>query len=218
MTPEPALNLDFTNVEEPEREEMHQSDTTPEIKTTIKGVGEVLPFRGREREVVEKKAESFDSTEDETSKLFFESERDYTRLGTSQVQQPSQEFIMIMRSHFVNPILKSLQLMQPFAGTSAGAAYIADILNNIHRMAQRSPSDGFIEILLALYDSLAFQGQWVTYNSDQFNNAYAILKKYAERTLLKANDVEKAIMEIEDIGFDTTPIPLVIEDEEDKLE
>jgi len=212
MTPEAAFKFDYTNVGEPEREEAYQSDTTPEIKTTIKGVGEVLPFRGREREVVEKKAESYDAAEDETPKLSFQSERDYIRQGVPQLQPPSQEFIMIMRSHFVNPILKSLDSIQPLAGTSAGAAYIADILNNIHRMAQRSPSDGFIEILLAVYDSLAFQGQWVTYNPEQFKNAYAILKKYAERPLLKPNDVEKAIMEIEKVGFDTTPIPLVIED------
>lgn len=215
MTPEPALNLDFTNVEGPEREEIHQSDTTPEIRTTIKGVGEVLPFRVRERELVEKKAESFDTTEDETSKLSFEPKKNYNRLGTSQVQQPSQEFIMIMRSHFVNPILKSLVSIQPLAGTSAGAPYIADVLNNIKGIAQRSPNDRFIEILRALYDSLAFQGEWANYNSDQFKNAHDILKKYAGYPSLKTNEIEKAIMEIETEGFDTTPIPLIMDDEEE---
>jgi hypothetical protein len=210
MTPEPAFNLDYTSVEEPEREAIDHSDAIQEIETT-KRVGEVIPIR--RKEIIEPKAESFDTTEDKPSTLSFKPKRDYILLDIVKGKQPSQEYIMIMRSHFVNPILKSLQLIQPFAGTPDAAPYVANILNNIHSMAQSSPGDPFLEILFALYDSLAFQGQWATYIADQFSNAYGILINFAGRPHLKLDDVEKAIINLENVGFDTTPIPLLIEDD-----
>lgn len=205
MTSEAALNLDFTSVGEPEEKERDQFDAPTEIKKTIV----VLPFEGREE-----KAESSDTTEDKPSKLsFIPKIREDIYRDTSQKKQPSNDFIMIMRSHFVNQILKSLHLIQPYAGTSSGAAYVADILRNIKIMEEKSPRDPFLEILYSLYDSLAFEGKWANYNCEHFKKAHDIIKKYVKRTLIKQRDLEKAITELEDGGFDTTPIPLIGEED-----
>lgn len=127
--------------------------------------------------------------------------------------KPNQTYLMVMREHFVIPILNALQSIEPYATTSDAAPYVNEVLHNIQELGKKSPLDPFLEILSGLYIALVFDNQWANYEPIQYRNLLQILKKFANRTSLKTPDIEKAIMAMEEEGFDTTPIPISSESE-----
>ncbi len=116
------------------------------------------------------------------------------------------------RAEFVKPILKALDGIQPYAKTPNASLYANEILHKIRELEDISPNDPFLEILSGFYVALAFDNQWTDYKAEQYAAIRKTLKKFADRPTLKPSEVEKAVMEIEEIGFDTTPIPIVPED------
>ncbi|MDO8736786.1 MAG: hypothetical protein Q7K29_06855 [Thermoleophilia bacterium] len=128
--------------------------------------------------------------------------------------RPSIEFTKVVRAHFTKPILDALQKAQPHALSPNASVYINDILHQIRQMEHKIPHDPFLEILYAFYDALAFKNKWMDFDATQFAMVREVLKRFAERSELRQSEIEKAIMKLEEIGFDTTPIPMAIDDEE----
>jgi hypothetical protein len=127
---------------------------------------------------------------------------------------PSEDFIMIMRSSLVKPILKCLRDVQHHAGTPNAALYINEILYSIRDLEDKSPHDPFLEVLSALYMALAYENQWADYTADQYESVGHLLRRLSRRPFPKPNYIEKAIIAMEDLGFDTTPIPISIEEDD----
>ena len=125
-----------------------------------------------------------------------------------QPDKSSDIFLRLMREYFVTPIMNSLQSVEPYAETSDAALYINDILHNIQELEKNSPFDPFLEILSGLYIALSYDNKWADYKGSQYAGLRKILKKFANRSSLQNSEIEKAIMAMEEIGFDTTPIPI----------
>jgi hypothetical protein len=111
----------------------------------------------------------------------------------------------ILRVHFVNPILADLRKIQRHCGTPAAAMYADSILRTIRAMRDLVPFDPYTEVAMALYDAMAFQDRWLDYTAEQYEGAHHLLRNFAVRSQLRNNDIENAIMDLEDLGFDTTP-------------
>ena len=70
------------------------------------------------------------------------------------------------------------------------------------------PDDPFIHILFAFGDSICIPE---TPNQIfRIQQAFGILDYYSNLLLITPDKISKAVMELENIGFDTTPIPLNI--------
>lgn len=123
----------------------------------------------------------------------------------------------MIRARFVNPILEALQKVQPYEGSSSMAVYIDQILHTIRQMEDHLPDDPLLEVLFALYDALAFNGRWGHYKADQYAKAIEVVRRVSQQQPLQTNAVEEAIMELENIGFDTTPYPLDMEEMEEEV-
>ena len=113
--------------------------------------------------------------------------------------------------HFLDFILDDLEKIQPYASSIDAAVYINRVLHGIRQMEEHSPEDPFFNVLSAFYDALAFNNKWTNYTADQYLKVKAVLKKYSERSALDQKTIEKAINELEDIGFDTTPFTFDLE-------
>ena len=114
----------------------------------------------------------------------------------------------ITRAIFMKSILQALDEIQPYVKTPDASLYIHDILHKIQEFEETSPNDPFLEILSGVYVALAFENQWMDYEAKQYTGIRKLLKTFAERPTLKSTDIEKVIMKMEEIGFDTTPIPI----------
>lgn len=119
----------------------------------------------------------------------------------------------IIRVHFADQILTDLSKIRTVCGQSAAAVYASRLLRTILRMGDVLPYDPLLEILMALHDALAFENRWAEIGAAQYAKAYDLIKPLVGKKLT-LNQVEKAIMKLEAIGFDTTPIPLELDHEE----
>jgi hypothetical protein len=122
-----------------------------------------------------------------------------------------QDADRILRVHFVNPILADLRQIQRHCGTPAAAMYADSILRTIRAMRDLVSYDPYVEVTMALYDAMAFQNQWLNYTAEQYEGAHRVLRKLAGRAQLRNNNIENAIMDLEDLGFDTTPFEMNVE-------
>lgn len=122
--------------------------------------------------------------------------------SNKQQEHPSGAFIMIMRSSLVNPILKALHDIQPYAKTSHATVYVNEILYKIRELEDNSTNDPFLEVLSGFYIAMTFDNQWAKYEAEQYEAIRKLLKKFAKHPVLKLRDIEKAIIEMEEIGFD----------------
>jgi hypothetical protein len=83
--------------------------------------------------------------------------------------------------------------------------YADSILRTIRAMRDLVPFDPYTEAAMALYDAMAFQNQWLNYTAEQYEGAHRLLRNLVGRSQLRNNDIENAIMDLEDLGFNTTP-------------
>ena len=189
------------------------STHTDESKKT-----KVIPFRPRDEEPI-----STDSNDLESQTNFTEGvlarvkENIASEAEASSVEdsspEPSRDFLEIIRMHFLNPIIDAFDELQSYAESPNAAVYINEILHLIKEIEARSPQDPYLNILMALYDALAFNNNWTQYDQDQLKGAKDTLVKYSKRNALNQRTVEKAIIELEVLGFDTTPFVFNFESE-----
>jgi len=89
--------------------------------------------------------------------------------------------------------------------------YADSILRTIRAMRDLVPFDPYTEVAMALYDAMAFQDRWLDYTAEQYEGAHHLLRNLAVRSQLRNNDIENAIIALENLGFDTTPFEMNIE-------
>jgi len=137
-------------------------------------------------------------------------------LPTPKVHPQAQQ---IFRVHFTSQILTDLRQIKRYCGKPTAAVYADSLLLTMRAMDEISPFDPFVEVIMALHDALAYQDNWSKFSPNQYEGAYQLLKGLIQRHHISNNAVEKAIMELEKIGFDTTPFELDIDfgiDNEDR--
>lgn len=125
----------------------------------------------------------------------------------------------ILRVHFTSQILTDLRQIKRYCGKPTSAVYADSLLLTMRAMDEISPFDPFVEVIMAIHDALVYQDNWSKFSPDQYEAAYKLLKSLVQRHHISNDAVEKAIMELEKIGFDTTPFELDIDfgiDNEDK--
>jgi hypothetical protein len=123
----------------------------------------------------------------------------------------------ILRSHYANLILADLKRIQPHAQTELAAIYAEKILRNMRSMRDASTHDPYLEVVMALYDAMVYEDRWADYASVNYEQAYSILKILATETNITREKVEKAIIKLEDAGFDTTPFCGITDFDEEML-
>jgi hypothetical protein len=89
--------------------------------------------------------------------------------------------------------------------------YADSILRTIRAMRDLVSYDPYVAVAMALYDAMVFQNQWLNYTAEQYEGAHRVLRNLAGRSQLRNNDIENAIMDLEDMGFDTTPFAMNVE-------
>ena len=132
----------------------------------------------------------------------------------AQAKAPTVDAERIVRAHFAGQILADLQMLAAHCREAIAARYASSLLRTIRTMRDVAPLDPFVEVLMALHDALAFENRWADYEADQYQAVHEVLKKLTKPKRLTSDKAEKALMELEDIGFDTTPFAMEITDEE----
>lgn len=152
--------------------------------------------------------------------LFSETFLDQRELFSRSIPLPrlpvklEPEALRILRKHFVEQIIRDLRRIEHYTGAPNAADYAASLFRTMRQVRDQAPSDPFVAVVLALHDSLAYKNRWGDYTANQYEQACAILAKFANQELFPEK-VEKAVMELEAAGFDTTPFEVEIAVEEE---
>jgi len=112
--------------------------------------------------------------------------------------------VRILRVHFLKDVLDALASLTKQAATPRAADYANSLFKAMRVIRDTLPSDPFSAIIIALHDSLAYKNRWAEYTGQQYQQASDILLKYANQDL-KPDRALKAVLVLEEIGFNTTP-------------
>lgn len=132
----------------------------------------------------------------------------------TKLNNASEDYIEIIRTHYINDILQALKKVQAHACTPGASVYINKVLHTIRLLEEKSPHDPALEVLLAFYDALAFDGLWATYTANQYRVAEQVLIRIGNESI-NTNKIENAIMALEQAGFDTMPYTFSLDDEDE---
>jgi len=161
---------------------------------------------------------------DDSKKTTGISNQEYSIIDSSMMPQSppklneaDQKAQLILRTHFAKQILTDLKKIQEHFENISAAIYVDSLLRKMRAMEELSPYDPYIEVVAALHDALAYKDNWDKFDAEQYKGAYQILKELANRHRIDNDIAEKAIIKLENLGFDTTPFRLDI-DSESKIE
>lgn len=141
----------------------------------------------------------------------------YTRLkgihdATTGEQQPSNQYTEIIRTFYMERIFDSLEKLPPFANSPSAANFINDILHAIKEMEEKNPTDPILDVLFAFYDALAYDNNWANYKNEDYVRAKNELEKLYNLSVIHDRDIEKSIVNLQEIGFDTIPFEMILDD------
>ena len=135
-----------------------------------------------------------------------------SKLERKPIRQASEDYLQIIRAHYMKIILQSIRNVQQYAGTPNATVYIHKILHTIRDFEDKSPDDALLEVLFAFYDAFAYENKWATYSSVQFKKAEEILNQVTEKSI-RSKNIEKAIAALDCAGFDIIPFQFSLEDD-----
>jgi hypothetical protein len=124
------------------------------------------------------------------------------------------EVQQISSVQFVTKILLDLQKIQPYCGEPVAAIYADNLLRTMQAMRDQFPYEPLTEFVMALHDAIAFQNRWIDYTTSQYKGAHDLLTTLLNFQLSNdgtvadtdaGEDIEQAILALEDLGFDTLP-------------
>lgn len=114
----------------------------------------------------------------------------------------------ILRTHYANQLLAELAQLEQHCAEPIAARYAGSLLSTMRTVRDVAPFDPFVDVVVALHHALAFENRWADYSARQYQEACEVLKKLGQRKSVSDDKAAKAIIELEEIGFDTTPFTL----------
>ena len=153
---------------------------------------------------------------DSLSQNVTESTKKKVRKDIAVPADPSPTYLAVMRSHFVNDIVYDLgQLERVDSDSPSRTACVDSVLQSISRMRKFALDDVFSDLLLAFYDALTVDNKWTEYTNDQYGAARDLMIELSGRKNLREEAVDRALIKLEDIGFDTTPYSMEFSEDND---
>ena len=123
----------------------------------------------------------------------------------------SPPYRLAVRVHLVQQLSDDLKVMARTARSTAATSAVASFLEAVHRMADVIPGETLTDVAFALANALVVDNRWTNYRSDQFEGAREILSDLGNRRQVTDRAADKAILELEDLGFSTTAFSFDIE-------
>lgn len=108
-------------------------------------------------------------------------------------------------------LLVDLQKLSSNSGEPIAAVYADNLLRTMRFMRDKLPFDPYTEVVMALHDALAFQNRWIDYNASQYKGVYDLLTSLVNQEKINNLSVEDSILTLENLGFDTLPFGVSID-------
>jgi hypothetical protein len=129
-----------------------------------------------------------------------------------------QTVLEISRVEITKAILVDLQKLSSYSGEPIAAVYADNLLRTMRSLRDKYIHDPCTEVVMALHDALAYSNRWIDYNASQYQGAYDLLASLVNQVSITNLSVEDSILALEDLGFDTLPFGVKLDDSQDRGE
>lgn len=123
-----------------------------------------------------------------------------------------QNVLEVSGVEITKSLLVDLQKLSSYSGEPVAAVYADNLLRTMRFMRDKLPFDPYTEVVMALYDALAFQNRWIDYKASQYKGVYNLLTSLVNQDTINNSSVEDSILALENLGFDTLPFGVKIDD------
>jgi hypothetical protein len=116
-----------------------------------------------------------------------------------------QNVLEISGVELTKSILIDLQKLSSCSGEPIASVYADNLLRTMRTMRDKLPVDPYTEVVMALHDALAYSNRWIDYNASQYQGVCDLLTSLVNQETINNSSVEAAILTLENLGFDTIP-------------
>ena len=124
-----------------------------------------------------------------------------------------QAVLEISAVEITKSLLSDLKQLSRCAGEPVAAVFADSLLRKMRSLHDMYMDDQYTEIVMALHDALAYSNHWIDYTGEQYHHAYNLFSSLVERETITNAEVENSIITLEQIGFDTLPFGVKLEDD-----
>jgi hypothetical protein len=115
-------------------------------------------------------------------------------------------------------LLSDLEKLSKCAGEPVAAVFIDSLLRKMRSLHDTYMDDPYTEVVMALYDALAYQNHWIDYTKSQYQDAYDLFVYLVNQEIITNTEVENSIIALENLGFNTLPFGVKLEDDSVELD
>ncbi len=123
-----------------------------------------------------------------------------------------QTVLEISGVEITKAILVDLQKLSSCSGKPIASIYADNLLRTMRTMRDKLPFDPYTEVVMALHDALAYSNRWIDYNPTQYQGVCDLLTFLVNQEKINNLSVETAILTLENLGFDTLPFGVILEE------
>jgi len=123
-----------------------------------------------------------------------------------------QKILELSVVEITKSLLSDLEELSRCAGEPVAAVFVDSLLRKIHDMLEQYMGEPYTEVAIALHDALAHQNRWLDYTGEQYQNAYNLFLDLVDQETISNTEVEKSIIALENIGFNTLPFSISFDD------
>ena len=123
-----------------------------------------------------------------------------------------QNVLEVSGLELTKTILVDLQKLASFSGEPIASVYADNLLRTMRTMRDKLPFDPYTEVVMALHDALAYSNRWIDYNASQYQGVCELLTSLVNQETINNSSVEAAILTLENLGFDTIPFGVKLDE------
>ncbi|WP_353933357.1 hypothetical protein WJM97_23015 (plasmid) [Okeanomitos corallinicola TIOX110] len=123
-----------------------------------------------------------------------------------------QTVLEISGIEITKSILIDLQKLSSCSGEPIASVYADNLLRTMRNMRDKLPFEPYTEVVMALHDALAYSNRWIDYNASQYQGVCELLTSLVNQETINNSSVETAILTLENLGFDTLPFGVTIDE------
>lgn len=123
-----------------------------------------------------------------------------------------QNVLKVSGIEITKSILIDLQKLSSYSGEPIASIYADNLLRTMRTMRDKLPFDPYTEVVMALHDALFYSNRWIDYNTSQYQGVCELLTSLVNQQTINNSSVETAILTLENLGFNTLPFGVTIDE------
>jgi hypothetical protein len=123
-------------------------------------------------------------------------------------RRSARQYLALARPVLVKRLLTQLDGLAEHAQSPAGGVYVFKLNRLTNDALQQFFDDGFLALLLAVRNALTMNNSWMRYPAPKIRLLQQVVRKYAGKPSDNGRIFQEAILELNRLSIDTTPLEL----------